>query len=657
MRMRNLGKRLGLGLALIAAASAFLLLSDWKQRRAPASALPRVAVMQYSSVEILDEGIRGMLDQLRDDGYVQDRNIRFERFNAENDMPTANAIARELTSGRYGYVFTVSTNCLQAVANFNREGRVKHVFGVVADPVAAKVGIDPNNPLHHPRNMAGIGSLMPVGELIETARTLNPRLRKLGLPWNQSQANSERYAGIAREACRRLGIELIEGSVDNTAAVGEVTSSLAMRGADAILVVGDLTVGLGIDALIASARNAKIPVLATMPATVEKGVLFAEGADYYQIGQQVGQLATRVLRGEDMDRMPILYLMPKQYAVNLTALAGLKDTWRIPPELVATARTVIDASGTHRKEAARGGTVAAVPERVYRMGLAYFAPDEGADLCMKGLFDGLRAAGFTEGKNLEIKRAHAQGEIGNIPSMLQNFEGQRLDLIVPMTTPCLAAACSMVKKTPVVFTYVYDPVAAGAGTSLRDHIPNVTGVGSFPPIAETIDLIQRTVSGVRAVGTLYNSSEANSRKVVSVAREMFRARGLRLEEVSITGTNEVYQAAQVLATRNIQALWVTGDNTALQAFAGIAKVAETSRLPLFINDPEFVEKGALAAVGIGWYQSGFAAGKMAGRVLRGENPRDIPMENLAVKKLVLNDAVARRLGIRFPAAVVREAAK
>jgi ABC-type uncharacterized transport system substrate-binding protein len=650
-----------MGAGLIAVASAFLLLSDWKQRHAAPAAVPRVAIMQFSSVAILDDGVRGILDQLRDDGYVQGRTIETDRFNAENDMPTANSIAKELTSGRYGYVFTVSTNCLQAVANANREGRVKHVFGVVADPVAAKVGINPNNPLDHPKNMVGIGSLMPVAEAIETARKMNPGFKKLGLPWNQSQANSERYTGIARETCRRLGVELLEGGVDTTAAVGEVASSLAMRGADAFLVDGDMTVDMGIDSLIASAKRAKIPVLATIPETVKKGVLFAEGADYYQIGRQIGQLGTRVLRGEDMDRMPILYMMPKQYAVNLTALAGLKDTWRIPPELVAMARTVIDEKGTHSKEEKERGqyTLSTGGQSVLsrRMGLAYFAPEEGADICMKGLFDGLRAAGFSEGKNLEVRRAHAQGEISNIPSMLQNFEGQRMDLIVPMTTPCLTAACSMVKKTPVVFTYVYDPVAAGAGKSMSDHLANVTGVGSFPPVGETIDLIQQLVPGVKVVGTLYNSSEANSRKVVSVAREMFRARGLKLEEVSITGTNEVYQAAQVLATRGIQALWVTGDNTALQAFSGIAKVAEASRLPLIINDPEFVEKGALAAVGIGWYQSGYAAGKMAARVLRGENPRDIPMENLAVKKLVLNEAVARRLGIRFTAAMVKEAGR
>ena len=294
-----------------------------------------------------------------------------------------------------------------------------------------------------------------------------------------------------------------------------------------------------------------------------------------------------------------------------------------------------------------GGSTTA-PAGTYRIGIAYFAPEEGNDLCMRGLIDGLREQGFVEGHNLVILRAHAQAEISNIPAMLQNFDSQGLDLIIPMTTPCLTAACTMVRKTPVTFVYVYDPVAAGAGKSLTDHLPNVTGVGSFPDLAETFDVIRQLVPNVSSIGTLYNSSEANSRKAVSVGRELCEKRGLHLQEVAVTSTSEVFQAAQVLATRDIQALWVSGDNTALQAFPGIAKVAADHRLPLIINDPEFVQKGALAAVGIGWYRSGFEAGRMASRVLRGERTSSIPMLNVVEKKLVLNPAVARTLGITLP---------
>jgi len=291
----------------------------------------------------------------------------------------------------------------------------------------------------------------------------------------------------------------------------------------------------------------------------------------------------------------------------------------------------------------------------FRVGLVYFAPEEGADNCIAGLYEGLASAGFERDSNLEILSAHAQGEIANIPLLLQNYDSQNLDLIVTLTTPCLTAAAGIVRRTPVVFTYVYDPIAAGAGTSREEHLPNITGVGSFPPVEETIDLIQEIVPNLTAVGTVYNSSEANSVKVVSVAREIFERRGIRLEEVTATSTNEVFQAAQVVSYRDVQALWVTGDNTALQSFDAIVRASRDAGIPLVINDPEFTPRGAVASVGLGWREAGRAGGVLAARVLRGENPQDLPFEEVAVKKIVLNEAAAQELGITFPADIVAEA--
>ena len=290
----------------------------------------------------------------------------------------------------------------------------------------------------------------------------------------------------------------------------------------------------------------------------------------------------------------------------------------------------------------------AAGKKVYKIGIAFFGPDPGADLTIRGLLEGLKEKGYTEGDNLQITKTHANGEISGIPQMLQAVDSQNLDLIVTMTTPVLTAACNSVKNTPVVFMYVYDPIAAGAGKTFTDHLAHVTGIGSFPPIEETIDTIQKLVPGVKKIGTLYNSSEANSRKVIEVGREIIKQRGIQLEEVTVTGTNEVFQAAQVVVSRNIDAMWVTGDNTALLAFDGIAKVVTSSRMPLIINDPEFVQKGALAAVGIGWYKSGYAAATPAVKVLTGENPANIPFENVAEKQVVVNQEVAKNLKITFP---------
>ena len=306
--------------------------------------------------------------------------------------------------------------------------------------------------------------------------------------------------------------------------------------------------------------------------------------------------------------------------------------------------------------AACGGTSSG-PRMEHKIGLVYFAPEEAADICMKGLFDGLKEQGIQEGVNLEVRRSHAQAEIANIPLLIRNYDASDVDAIVTMTTPVLVAAAFAARSKPVVFTYVYDPIAAGVGKSQTDHLPHITGVSSFPPVEETVDTIQRLVPGVRAVGTLYNNSEANSVKVVGVAREIFKQRGIRLHEIAINSTNEIFQAAQAVTQRGVQALWLTGDNTALQGFDGIVKAARDAKLPLIINDPEFVERGALLAVGIGWSETGKAASKVLARVLRGEQPRNIPFEEVAIKKLVLNQEVAKTLGITFPSDIVQAASR
>lgn len=457
----------------------------------------------------------------------------------------------------------------------------------------------------------------------------------------------------ARSVSRELGISLIEANAENSSTVLEAVNSVISRGAEAIWVGGDNTVILALNSVIAEAKKARIPVFTIVPSDPKRGTLFDLGTNFHEAGKLTGKLAAEILSGANPATIPIEDIAPRKLVINMLALNGLRDSWGVPKDVIAQADVVVDKTGVHKKK------IAVIPKplngRVFKVGIVYFAPDPGADSCLKGLFDGLKELGFVKDKNLKVSMAHAQGEIANIPAILQNFDNKDLDLIIPMTTPCLTAACSMVKKTPVVFTYVYDPIAAGAGKSPNDHLPNVTGVGSFPPIADTIDVIQQLVPNVRSVGTLYNSSEANSRKVISVARELFKKRGIKLEEVTITNTSEVFQAAQALVTRDVQAFWITGDNTTLQAFEDIAKVATDSRLPLVINDPEFVERGALAAVGIGWYQTGYAATNTVARVLLGESPGEIPFENVAVKQVVLNHEVAKKVGITFPQKLMKEA--
>jgi ABC-type uncharacterized transport system substrate-binding protein len=654
-------RSLFLGFLLIFLAALCLLISDWNRRTGPTHHIPRVAILQHASTPLLEDAVRGMVDGLAKEGFVEGKNITYQRFNSEGDISISNSIAKEIVNGNFDLALTSSTISMQTLANANRGHKMVQLFGAVADPAAAGVGIDMSKPLDHPPNLVGIGSFMPVGQAFHIAREMFPALKVVGVAWNPSEPNSRAFVVKAREICKQLGITLLEANVDNSNAVGEAVSSLASRGAQAIWVGGDVTLAVAMDAVIAAARKAHIPVFSLIPGKPDRGTLFDDGADFYRVGLQVGELAAQVLRGADPRKIPIENVVPEYLVVNELALKGLKDPWHVPAALGDRASILVDASGIHNRmaaESAKSEAILRAPKgKKFKIGLAYFAPEPGAESCMKGLFDGLRKMGFVKGRNLTVQEAHANGEIPNITPIMQNFDNSDVNLIVAMTTPCLTAACTTVKHKPVVFTYVYDPIAAGAGKTMRDHLPNITGVGSFPPVEDTIKAIQEIVPGVNSVGTLYNSSEANSRKVVSVARDLFRKHKIKLHEIAITNTNEVFQAAQTLAAQGIQALWITGDNTALQAFSGIAKVAAQAHLPLIINDPEFTDQGALMAVGIGWYETGLAASKRVAQVLLGQEPQYLPFENVAVRKIAVNMKVAKQLGIKFPPDILKSAEK
>jgi len=312
--------------------------------------------------------------------------------------------------------------------------------------------------------------------------------------------------------------------------------------------------------------------------------------------------------------------------------------------IAALSAVLLFSDLAHRNTATASGR-----GRIFKAAIVYFAPDVGTDMCVQGLIDGLKASGFEQGKNLEVRVTSAQGEMINIPAIVQNHDNSDVDLIMTISTPCLSGACNRVKHKPVVFTCVTDPIAAGAGKTKAEHLPFVTGVGSFPPVGRSLDVMQKLVPSLRAVGTMYNPAEANSVKELTVAREVFRQRGIRLEEIAISGSNEVLQAVQILSGRDIQVVWVPGDNTVIEGYEGAVKGAKDARLPLITDECSALDRGGVACVGVSLSSAGMASGKLAGRVLRGENPKDLPLGEVAVEEMAINKAASQQLGLTIPA--------
>jgi len=349
-------KRLAVGFSFITLASAVLLLSDLNQRTTGVGKIPRVAVLQHASTALLDETVQGMLDALADAGYRDGQNIAISRFNAENDLPTDNAIAKEITDGKFDLVLTASTLSMQAVANANKAGKAIHVFGAVADPFSAGIGLNRENPMDHPKHLVGIGTFMPVAADFELARQLFPALKTVGLAWNPAESNSRAFTLKAREACQRLGIELLEANVEHSSGVGEAANSLVSRGAQVLWISGDVTVLVAADVVVAAAKKARIPVFTLTPPLIDRGTLFDLGANFITIGRQTGELAVKLLRGANPADFPIEDRVPERLLINKVALNGLRDPWRIPDALIRRADSFIDASGKHDRSAAQAAS-------------------------------------------------------------------------------------------------------------------------------------------------------------------------------------------------------------------------------------------------------------------------------------------------------------
>ncbi len=656
-------RRLGFALTLIVLAGAMLLWSDrhsWRRETAPPpSAAVRipVALLVHSANPLLDETRDGVLEGLAARGYRDGEQLNVTLYNPEGDLATGNLMAQKIAGGNDRLAISVSTVMLQALANANRAGRLPHVFGAVTSPVGAGVGIQALDSLDKPRYLTGIGTPQPVEDIFRLAQRLNPRLKTVGVVWNPAEVNSEICTQRARAIAQELELTLLEAPVEQTKDVREAAESLVSRGAEAFWTGGDASVANAVDSLIGVAQAARIPVFSNMAGHALRGGLFDLGANYHEVGLEIGRLASEILNGADPARMLVRDYVPRRILLNEKTRLGLRDDWRFDAAVKAEAAQIVLADGAIQDAAAPGvvGAPPAAPRlqpgRVYQVGVAYFAPEPGIDAVMAGLREGLQALGYAEGRNLKFRMLHAQAEIAQIPAIGQALDSSDVDALLTLTTPVLQGAGMAAKHKPVVFTYVSDPIAAGAGQSFTEHLPNLTGIGSMPPVADLVAIARQVLPGVRTVGTLYNPSEANSVKVAAVLREQVEKAGLKLEEAPINNTAEVVQAMQALVSRRVEAILPVGDNTFYQAFDAIAKVAKDARIPLMVDQDDFLERDALMMVGADYRESGRAAAEPLARVLNGAKPADIPFRNVSRRTVRLNEAAAQRLGIRFPDAV------
>ena len=407
-----------------------------------------------------------------------------------------------------------------------------------------------------------------------------------------------------------------------------------------------------IDSVIGPARSAAIPVFSNIPGCGARGALFDLGADYYQVGGKIGELAGRVLGGASPASLPIFYEVPGELWINRGVLKQVKGGWSFPEEILARADVVYEQKGPVRRHPpaafAKNARKTARPSHRWKLGLISAFDSTVVDEELEGLREGLKEAGLTDGRDFQINYRNAQGDIGTLNSICDEMNGNDADLVISFTTTGLQSALRKIDRKPLLFALVLDPFAAGAGKSDTDHRTNVTGVYLAFPYAEVARSIREVLPRARRVGTLFTPSELNS----VIARERFQhaleKERLVLESKPVTAPSEVNDATLALCQSKIDVLCQLSDGISNGSFPAIARACESTKTPLFSFASGQIETGAILTVGSDYKDNGRELGLLAAQVIRGKDPTTIPFQASKKVRRLVNLDNARRYSVAIP---------
>lgn len=295
-----------------------------------------------------------------------------------------------------------------------------------------------------------------------------------------------------------------------------------------------------------------------------------------------------------------------------------------------------------------GQTASTGDAQNYKIGVIQLVEHAALDAAYKGFVDGLKEAGFEDGKNITIDYQNAQGDQSNCQTIANKLINDQNNLILAIATPAAQAVANTTKDIPILVTAVTDPAAAKLVASNEAPGGNVSGTSDLTPVKEQIGLITQLVPNVKKVGLLYCSSEANSKFQIEIAKKELEALGLEGVEATVSNSNEIQQVTQSLVGK-VEAIYIPTDNMLAAGMATVAQVTTPSKLPVVVGEEGMVTNGGTATYGINYYNLGKLTAAQAVAILKdGKKTAEMPIEYASECTLVVNEEALKAMGIELP---------
>jgi putative ABC transport system substrate-binding protein len=307
---------------------------------------------------------------------------------------------------------------------------------------------------------------------------------------------------------------------------------------------------------------------------------------------------------------------------------------------------------------ALGVSAEAQQAKIYRVGVLMVGTPDIPDV--QGLRDGLKAAGYVEGKNLFLDIG-AKETYDELRPIAKAYIEKKVDVIVAIggTAPLIAKEST--QAIPIVFVGFTDPVAVGIVKSMARPEANVTGVARGTDVemdGKRLQVFKEVVPTLRRVAVLYNARGENPQHAQSlaVAEKIAPELGLKLAAKPIKSTADIERILSSVSKDTTDGLFVICSSMFREPFGKIGAAAMQKRLPLMgCRDQEIVEQGALMLYGSDTYRLGHRAALYVERILKGAKPQNLPIETPTYFELVINLKAAKQIGLTIPPNVLARA--
>jgi len=270
---------------------------------------------------------------------------------------------------------------------------------------------------------------------------------------------------------------------------------------------------------------------------------------------------------------------------------------------------------------------------------------------------GLRQAGYVEGRNVSIEYQWADGQYDRLPALAAELVRRKVSVIHTTGLPASVEAKMATTEIPIVFQIGANPVELRLVASLNRPGGNMTGVTSL--VGETnvkqLQLITETVPTAKVVAALVNPNEPNSGNLARNLQEAARTLGIELHVLPVSKEDDFESAFKIMRERGAGALVISPDAVLQSRPAERAAKLLRDRIPAISAAGDFASAGGLMSYTANFVELLRTAGVYVGRILKGDKPGELPVQQATRFRLTINLKTAESLGITFPTSLLARA--